>query len=77
MIKVTPSPFTNGKITIPGNQPNVMYLYNEVLAVAKKEKTGGIFRTDVIEISTSLKSQEDNILNKLKEIGANFKFEKK
>lgn len=41
--------------------------------IVKKEQTGGIFTTDKIEISTALKSQETNILNKLTEMGAKFK----
>lgn len=76
MIKITPSqsPFTNSKFTIPARQ-NIDFLYNKVSNIVKKEQTGGIFGRDTIEISTALKSQEENILNKLTVIGAKFKLE--
>ncbi len=73
MIKTTPSPFTNSKFIIPANQPRVKLLFNQMSDIVKKEQTGGIFTTDKIEISTALKSQETNILNKLTEMGAKFK----
>lgn len=75
-MKVTPasSPFTNSKFTIPAKQ-HIDLLYNQISTLVKKEHTGGIFGKDTIEISTALKSQEENILNKLIEIGAKFKLE--
>lgn len=74
MIKVTPSPFTNSKFTIPARQ-NIEFLYNQIGTLVKKEQTGGIFGRDTIEISAALKSQEENIINKLTVIGAKFKLE--
>lgn len=76
MIKVTPSPYTNSKFVIPAKQ-DVPYLYNHLTKLVKKEQTGGVFHSDRVEISASLKTQEENILNKLTELGAKFKMETK
>ena len=74
MIKVTP--FTNTRFTIPAKQ-EVPYLYNHLTKLVKKEQTGGIFHADRVEISASLKTQEENIINKLTELGAKFTMENK